>query len=69
MYAPLRKGIVFFRSIPDPHQQMKLFFIDAVAGHLVGGSRGQNKANRNIVRQITKFGMIVFCKIYINIWI
>ena len=36
---------------------------------LVGGSRGPKKANRNIVRQITKFGMIVFCKILINIWI
>ena len=34
---------------------------------LVGGSRGLKKANRNIVRQITKFGMIVFCKIIINI--
>ena len=28
---------------------------------LVRGSRGPKKANRNIVRQITKFGMIVYC--------
>ena len=28
----------------------------------VGGSRGQNMANRNFVRQITKFGIIVFWK-------
>ena len=35
--------------------------------HTVGGSRGSNKANLNVVRQITKFGMIVFCKIVINI--
>ena len=34
-----------------------------------GESRGSNKAIRNVVRQITKFGMIVFCKIVINIWI
>ena len=34
---------------------------------IVGGYRGSNKANRNVVRQITKFGMIVFCKIVINI--
>ena len=32
-----------------------------------GGSRGSNKANRNGVRQITKFGIIVFSKIVINI--
>ena len=35
--------------------------------YIVGGSRGLNKANRNIVRQITKFGIIVFYKILINI--
>ena len=34
---------------------------------LVGGSRGPNKPNRNIMRQINKFGIIVFCKILINI--
>ena len=34
---------------------------------LVGGSRRPNKAKRNIVRQIIKFGIIVFCKILINI--
>ena len=33
----------------------------------VGRSRGPNKANRNIVRQITKFGLIVYCRILINI--
>ena len=31
---------------------------------LVAGSGGPNKANRNIVRQITKFGMIVYCDSY-----
>ena len=30
------------------------------SNHVVGGSRGQNKAHRNFVRQITKFGSIVF---------
>ena len=34
---------------------------------VVGGSRGPNNANRNIVRQIAKFGIIVYCKIIINI--
>ena len=34
---------------------------------LVGGSRGPNKANHNIVRQIAIFGIIVHCKIIINI--
>ena len=32
-----------------------------------GGSRGPNNVNRNIVRQIAKFGIIVYCKIIINI--
>ena len=36
-----------------------------VAG-LVGGSRDPNKANRNKVRRIAKFGMIVYYKIVIN---
>ena len=34
--------------------------------HIVGGSRDQNKANRTKVRQIAKFGMIVYYKIVIN---
>ena len=33
---------------------------------LVGGSRDPNKANRTKVRQIDKFGMIVYYKIVIN---
>ena len=38
-----------------------------VLNTVVGGSRGPNKTNRNNVRQITKFGIIMFCKILINI--
>ena len=38
-----------------------------LAGELVGGSHGPNKLNRNIVRQIAKIGLIVYCKIIINI--
>ena len=34
---------------------------------VVGGSRGPNKANRNIMRQIPKFDIYVFCEIVINI--
>ena len=34
--------------------------------HLVGEPRDQNKANFNKVRQIAKFGMIVYYKIVIN---
>ena len=33
---------------------------------LVGEPRDQNKANINTVRQIAKFGMIVYYKIVIN---
>ena len=36
---------------------------------IVGGSRGPNKPNRNILRQIAKFVIIVYCKIIIIIWI
>ena len=41
--------------------------LDALERGVVGGSRGLKKANRNIVRRITKFGIIMFCKILINI--
>ena len=34
--------------------------------HVVGEPRDQNKANFNKVRQIAKFGMIVYYKIVIN---
>ena len=44
-----------------------LAFMSPSRRYLVMGSRGPNKANRNIVRQITKFYIIVFCKILINI--
>ena len=37
------------------------------ASIVVGGSHGPNKMKRNIVRQIAKFGIIVYCKIIINI--
>ena len=34
--------------------------------YIVGKPRDPNKANRTIVRQISKFGMIVYYKIVIN---
>ena len=42
------------------------FFVIEALNQLVGGSRGPNKPNRNIVRQIAEFGIIVYCKIIIN---
>ena len=45
----------------------KIRALNLYASAIVGGSRGSNKANRNVVRQITKFGIIVFRKIVINI--
>ena len=40
--------------------------VNMLFAHIVGGSRGLKQTNRNFVRQITKFGIIVFCKILIN---
>ena len=51
----------------NPNYQRQSTERDTDSSTLVGGSRGPNKTNRNIVRQITKFGIIVFCEIFINI--
>ena len=40
-----------------------------VRGYISGGSRDLKMGNRNKVRQITKFGIVVFYKILINICI
>ena len=63
----LEKFMKFFLNFSEIFDRIFVFTILLVT-HIVGGSRGPKKANRNIVRQITKFGMIVACNILINIW-
>ena len=56
-------------SLGDNHggfQRCEMLKVKWVVYPLVGEPRDQNKANFNTVRQIAKFGMIVYYKIVIN---
>ena len=67
---------IIFKNPGFMHQEQPTYSFSTITIHatrwcsnVVGGSRGLKKAKRNNVRQITKFGIIVFYKILINIWI
>ena len=59
---------LFFRLIApnSSYSGNWIWWLDEVYDKLVGEPRDQNKANFNKVRQIAKFGMIVYYKIVIN---
>ena len=51
---------------PVVSDQESVKYIPDYTDKIVGESRDPNKANRTKVRQIAKFGMIVYYKIVIN---